>query len=42
MDTATIPEVGEVPPAEAASQEVVAQDSLSKTEDQICIPTGMV
>lgn len=42
MDTVTVPEVGEAPPAEIAPQEVVAQDSSSKTEDQICISTGML
>jgi len=35
MDSATVHEAVEAPPA------VVAQDSSSKTEEQICISTGM-
>jgi hypothetical protein len=42
MNTVTVPEVGEAPPAEVAPQEVVAQDSSSKIGDQICISTGML
>lgn len=41
MDSATVPEAGEAPPAIIAPHAAVAQDSSSKTQVQICISTGM-
>lgn len=42
MDSATVEEAGEAPPADVAPQEVVVQDSSFRTEEQICISTGML
>lgn len=42
MDSTTAQEVDEAPPAIVASRAAVAQDSSSKTEEQICILTGML
>ena len=41
MDSATVQEAAEAPPAVVAPPAAIAQDSSSKTEKQICISTGM-
>lgn len=42
MDSTTVHEAGEAPPGVVAPQAAVAQDSSSKTEEQIYISTGML
>ena len=41
MGSVTVHEAVESPPAVVAPHAAVAQDSSSKTEEQICISTGM-
>jgi hypothetical protein len=41
MGSVTVHEAVESPPAVVAPHAAVAQDSSSKTEEQICILTGM-
>lgn len=41
MESATVHEAGEAPPAVVAPHAAVAQDSSSRTEEQMYISTGM-